>query len=129
MPLDFQKMPIILRGLSEHENPKAEIPGALRNCENAVFPKAGRIDKRRGYRLVNVDEDVHAEDIDPRNLFVNVANFRDELVVVGHHALYSLVGTDSSVFDADLVRRGPTLRGNVHVMQVVTAPHTENRPT
>jgi hypothetical protein len=126
--LDFQKMPVVLRGLSQHENPKTEVPGALRTCENAVFPKAGRIDKRRGYRLVNTDEDTHGTDIDPRLLFVNVAHFRDQLVLVGYDRVYSLVGTDSRVFAADLVRRGPTLRGNVHVTQIVTAPHTENRP-
>lgn len=126
--LEFQKIPVVLRGLSEHENPKTEAPGSLRSCRNAVFPKAGRIDKRRGYRLVNVETDVHGDDIDPRNLFVNVAHFRDQLVIVGYDTLLSLVGTDSAVFEADLVRRGPTLRGNVHVTQIVTAPHTENRP-
>jgi hypothetical protein len=128
MPLEFQKMPIVLRGLSEHQNPKTEVPGALRSCENAVFPKAGRIDKRRGYRLVSSSTDTHGEDIDPRNLYVNVAHFRDQLVIVGYDTVLSLVGTGSSVFGADLVRRGPTLRGNVHVTQIVTAPHTENRP-
>lgn len=128
MPLDFQKVPIVFRGLSQHKNPRTEVPGALRSCQNATFPKQGRVDKRRGYRLVSSDEDTSGTDIDPRNLYCNVAHFRDQLVLVGYDVLYSLVGTDTSVFDADLVRRGPTHRGNVHVTQIVTAPHTENRP-
>lgn len=126
--LEFQKVPVILKGLSEHENPRTEAPGSLRSCLHAIFPKRGCIAKRRGYRRVAVANDAHGDAIDPRNLFVNVSHFRDELVVVGYDALYSLVGTDTAVFEADLVGRGPTLRGNVHTTQIVTASHTERRP-
>jgi hypothetical protein len=128
MALDFQKMPVVFRGLSQHKNPRTEVPGALRSCQNAVFPKEGRIDKRRGYRLVDSSVDVHGNPIDPANLYVNVTHFRDQLVVVGYDVLFSLAGTGGSVFDADIVRRGPTLRGNVHVTSIATAPGTENRP-
>ena len=130
MALEFQKMPIVFKGLSEHENPKTEIPGQLRRCENAIFPKSGRIDKRRGYLILDLLEDTDGEIIDPYNLFCNVANYQDQLIVVGYDTLYTVASRTQSVVNADLIRRGPTLRGNIHVgSPVITTPHTGLRPT
>lgn len=120
MPLEFQKIDITLGTLAEGESAKRTLPGALAICENATFPKGGRIDKRRGYALVNVQTAVDGAAIDPANLFVNVATSHGELLVFGVDTLYGVTDRGSNLGDGALTSRGPTLRGGAEVMQVVT---------
>lgn len=121
MPLAFQKFDITLGTLAEGESSKKTIPGTLALCQNATFPKAGRIDKRRGYALVNVQTEVDGTAIDPANLFLNVAVAHGELLISGVDTLYALADRDSNLGDGGLSARGPTLRGGAEVLHVATA--------
>lgn len=121
MPLAFQKFDITLGTLAEGESAKNTLPGTLATCQNATFPKAGRIDKRRGYALVDVGSTVDGNAIDPSNLFLNCAVAHGELLVFGVDMLYGLADRDSNLGDGALAPRGPTLRGAAEVLHVVTA--------
>lgn len=125
MALEFRPVEVIFRGLGEHSDPKTQIAGELSTCENAVFTKAGRVSKRRGYQLVPVDEDIEGGAVDPYNLLLNAAALHGEAVVFGYDTLYSLVVRTGPFGSGYLARRGPTFRGNVAVFTVAVAPLAE----
>jgi hypothetical protein len=124
MPLAFQKIDIALLTLSQGESEKRQVAGSLSACENATFPKDGRIDKRRGYGLVSVQYEVDGSRIAPANLFLNVASAHGELLVIGVDTLYAVVARGGDLGDGGLVARGPTLRGGAEVYHVATAALT-----
>jgi hypothetical protein len=121
MPLDFQKIDVLLTALDEGTASKRSLPGALDLCENATFPKSGRIDKRYGYALVPVGTLADGSALRPRNVFHGAFVAQGELVIVGHDWLFSLVDREGQIGDGALVRRGPTPRGNADVMGIITS--------
>jgi len=121
MPLEVQKYELVLSTLGQHDAPQKSVPGELEVCSNATFPKAGRIDKRRGYSRVEVGVDIEDEAIAPDSLTVNVAVSREELLVVGYDTLYAVLDREGQVGGGALVRRGPTLRGNMSTTSVATS--------
>jgi len=121
MALDFQKIDITLGTLDEGTASKRSLPGELDLCENATFPKAGRIDKRLGYALVSVSAEVDGTAIDPANVFTAVASAWNTCMVFGHDTLYVLVDREGQVGDGALVSIGPTLRGNAEIIHIATA--------
>lgn len=121
MPLDFQKIDVLLTTLDEGTSSKRSVVGALDLCENATFPKSGRIDKRRGYGLVPVGTLADGTALRPRNVFHGAFVAQGELLVVGHDWLFALVDRQAQIGDGGLVRRGPAPRGNADVLGIVTA--------
>lgn len=121
MPLAFQKFDITLGTLAEGESSKKTIPGTLAACENATFPKGGRIDKRRGYALLSLATTTTGQPIAPARLIVNVGFAHGEGLIFGYDTLYAVTDRDSNLGDGGIEVRGPTLRGGAEVLQVATA--------
>lgn len=119
--ITFTKFDVVLGTIDEGTSGKRTIPGVLARCENATFPKGGRIDKRLGLAIVDTVAEADGTAIDPSNIFHNSVVAHGELLLIGHDSVYGLVDREGGVSGGALVRRGPTLRGNVEVIHVATA--------
>jgi hypothetical protein len=117
MPLPDQPVTINVAGLSQKVDPKARVHGTLEVADNVEFEKAGTLNKRRGYRYLNVlAGDIH--DNPSPTLFSAVAQFRDELVLLSDD-LWSVVSPIREVDATSIVRRGPLPRGGYRIRAVV----------
>ena len=128
MALQFAKYDVILTALAEGVSDKRSLPGELDLCENATFDKGGRIDKRRGYGLVDVQTASDGTAIDPSNIFHAAGVYHGELCVHGHDSMWCLMDRDDAVAGGSVIRRGPLFRGNGEVLAVAVASLSEVEP-
>jgi len=123
MPLPDQLITINVSGLSQKIDPKARPHGSLERADNVEFEKAGTLNKRRGYRVVDISAgDIHGTL--PPELFSAVAQHRDELVMISDD-LWSVVSPTSGVDGTSVVRRGPMPRGGYRVRAIIGADVSE----
>lgn len=117
MPLPSQPIEIFIEGLSQHVTEKARPQGKLDRADNIGFDKAGHLNKRRGYRCIDLTNgDIH--DNPAPELFTVVAQFRDELVMLSD-SLWSVVSPTRNVDATSVVLRGPLPRGGYRVRNIV----------
>lgn len=126
MPLQFQPAPILLAGLDQKTSALTKAPGKLDRAVNVVYDKAGRLNKRRGYQLVDVADTVNNFDDDA--VMLRLAQRRDELLVVTYDSVASLGSKDGALRGSDaLVYRGPNNRGNGQLEHVSTCRLSSQR--
>lgn len=111
---------IKVEGLSQKFDEKSTPDAKLVRADNVEVDKAAQLNKRRGYRLI----DVTATDINndaPDQLYTKAAIRADELVLFSNHtfAVSSAVGDVISTY---LVRRGPVIRGAYRLRTIVAGP-------
>lgn len=117
MPLPDQLVTINVAGLSQKVDPKARVHGTMEVADNVEFEKAGTLNKRRGYRYLDISQgDIHGN-ASPM-LFSAVAQFRDELVMLSD-SLWSVVSPLRGVDATSIVLRGPLPRGGYRIRAVV----------
>jgi hypothetical protein len=117
VPLPSQPVTINVAGLSQKVDAKARVQGTLEVADNVEFEKAGTLNKRRGYRYINIaNGDIH-DNASP-SLFSAVAQYRDELVLLSDE-LWSVVSPIREVDATSIVRRGPLPRGGYRVRAVI----------
>lgn len=117
MPLPDQNVTIQIAGLSQKVDAKARTHGTLERADNVEFEKAGTLNKRRGYRYLDISGgDIHGNA--SAEMFSAVAQYRDELVMISDD-LWSVVSPISAVDGTSIVRRGPMPRGGYRVRAVI----------
>lgn len=128
MPLAFSKYDVVLAPLAEGVSAKRSLPGELDLCENAAFPKGGRIDKRRGYALIDAQTAADGTAIDPSNVFHAAGVYWGELCIMGHDTMWSLAPGEGTTIGR-LVPRGPVFRGNGELLAVASASLNDTEPS
>ncbi len=122
MAADFQRVEVVFKGLDQKTDAKVTTPGTLTDARNVVFDKAGRLDKRRGFTRIDLDNEVQGNTTDL--VFFNVTTYRESLVLHGAEHVYAVADRDSQINGTDaLVERGPCLRGQFSIQHVVSSPH------
>lgn len=119
MSVQWQAVEVALQGLDQRTDRASVAVGRLVVCENVSF-EAGRLDKRRGYRRLQMVDDVEGDAIDPGNLWCGVATVDDELVIFGLDRMYSCGSPDDAIDGAGLIDRGPLGRCTLTVHHVAT---------
>lgn len=123
MPLEFQTVEIQLSaGLDQKIDERYTVEGKLTTADNVVFDKLGALNKRRGYKAVEVGTELFGATVDP--YLMHLALHEDELLVIGAENLYSCADPDDELPGTrGLVIRGPIPRGNIRRQDVATS-HT-----
>ncbi len=113
MPMQWQTAEVILfQGLDQKADNKSTVQGKLQQADNVEFDKYGALNKRKGYRLTAISQDILNKGCE--DIFHAVTVYSDELVIFGHNRLYALVsklGHFSGVHY--IVQRGPVPRCNI----------------
>lgn len=130
MPLVFQNVPIELQGLSQYDDDRKKVPGALERADNVEIVKAGALTVRRGYRRIHTER--AAGDVAVRTagdqLFHRVATWRDGVVVLGHTKLFAVVSRTSSIDVASgttgIVDRGRLGRSGIRSFVIASAENS-----
>jgi hypothetical protein len=125
MPLESRTIEIPLAGLSEKHAAIVRSPGTMQRARNVEFDKTGIVNKRRGYRFVDVAQTINLFDTD--SVFSRCATIRNELVLFSHSHVVSLISQTGSVrADDTLVYRGPCNRGALKLEYITGGTYTEN---
>lgn len=127
MALPTQSIEVSLaQGLDQKTGELKRAPGHLDRAVNIETDKVGRVNKRRGYRLVALDDAIStilANDI----LMMHVATYHDELVVFSHDTVISVASQGSNLNNTTAaVVRGPCNRGNGRLVHVSTSKATRD---
>ena len=111
---------ILVEGLSQKIDEKSTPDAKLTRADNVEVDKLARLNKRRGYRFVEVEgNDLNGNAID--TMFTKMAVRADELVLLSDH-LYAAASPTAGVIGTSLVRRGPVLRGSYRLRVIVAGP-------
>lgn len=111
MPLQFQNVELPLGGLDQKTSPLARAPGALERAVNVEFDKAGQLNKRRGYQLIDISATVGAPSA-PDGVMTHLAVHRGELVIFTRAYVAALASRESMLRGEDaIVYRGPNAMG------------------
>lgn len=125
-PLQFQTIEIPFGSLDQKTADLVRNPGSLERAVNVEYDKQGRLNKRRGYQFVPLDNAVGLFDDD--SVFIHLGKLRNELLVISYDHVLSLVSKDELVSattgTATLAYRGPNNRGNGRLHYVSTARTT-----
>lgn len=125
-PLQFQTIEIPFGALDQKTADLVRSPGQLERAVNVEYDKQGRLNKRRGYQFVPLDNAVGMFDDDA--VFIHLGKLRNELVVISYDHVLSLISKDEAVSatsgTATLAYRGPNNRGNGRLHYVSTSRTT-----
>lgn len=114
--LEPQTIEIPLGGLEQKQSSLTRVPGSLHRAINVVFDKTGMLNKRRGYRYVDIEEAVRPVDLGLESRFTSCSTFRDELVLFGRSVVIAVVSPTGGIrTDDTVVYRGPCQRGALRV--------------
>lgn len=118
--LQKSKIEILVEGLSQKFDEKVQPDAKLTRADNVEVDKAAQLNKRRGYRFIEVSgNDVNGDAND--SLFTKAAIRADELVLFSDH-IYAVTSPTADVIGTALVRRGPVLRGSYRLRVIVAGP-------
>lgn len=124
MTMPFQPIPVVLGGLDQKTSSLTRAPGKLERAVNVEFDKTGRLNKRRGYQLVDVGAAVNVFDDD--TLMMHVTTHRNELLVFTYDYVIAMGSKDEAMTQdgavtAAFIYRGPNNRGNCRLHCVSTS--------
>jgi hypothetical protein len=124
VPLQFVPIPITLGGLDQKASSLTRAPGKLEHAINVEFDKTGRLNKRRGYQLVDTSAAVNRWDDDA--IMLHVTTHRNELLVVTYDYVMGMASKDEAMTQdgavtAAFVYRGPNNRGSCRLHYVSTS--------
>lgn len=123
MPIQYELVEIVPRGLEQKTDARMKTPGSLAAAGNVEFNRIGRLNKRRGYRRISLTAEALGGTVaDPGNLFLRVGNRGGELVICALDNLWSVVSPTASVDGAALRDKGPLPRGHTIRRVISTAP-------
>jgi hypothetical protein len=123
MALEFQPIAVVFdEGLAEKSDSRSMVPGALRRAVNVEFDKAGRLNKRRGYRRVVLDEIIG---LTVESVHVAVFAWRGELLLHGETSLYAVHNIAAG--SGAIVARGRVCRGNGDTVHIIAANISEEQ--
>lgn len=118
MPLQDTLVDVQIQGLSQKTDTKVRPQGTLEVADNVEFNKAGRLNKRRGYRAMDVSTaDINS--IQPPDLWTACAQYRNELLLISDE-LWSVVSPLRAVDGTAIILRGPMPRGGYTIRTVVS---------
>lgn len=125
MPIPSQPVEVVLQGLDQKTSAKLTAPGKLDRAENVAFDKAGQLDKRDGYLMLE-NTQADATSLPAHNARLVVT--RGELLVLSPVFAFA-VHTADEVLQATTtraaVRRGLIGSGNVSSFAVVVGTDSE----
>ena len=111
---------ILVEGLSQKFDEKVRPDAKLERADNVEVNKAAKLNKRRGYRLVDVTgNDPNGLAVD--SLFTKCAVRSDELVVFSDH-VYSVLHPTATIGSTSVLRRGPVIRGSYRLRTIIAGP-------
>lgn len=126
MPLPTQSIEVSLAGgLDQKTGELKRAPGHLERAINVETDKIGRLNKRKGYRLVSMDDAFTSYDRDV--IMQHLATRRGELVVISYDNIISL-GSQGSNMNGSVAAsyRGPCNRGNGRLIHISTSRTTRD---
>jgi hypothetical protein len=118
--LQKAKIEILVEGLSQKFDEKVQPDAKLSRADNVEVDKAAQLNKRRGYRFVDVSGNEIGGTAND-SLFTKMAVRADELVLFSNH-VYAVSDPYANTIGTSLVRRGPVLRGAYRLRVIVAGP-------
>lgn len=124
MPIPGENVEIVLSGLDQKTSAKLTAPGKVERARNVQFDKAGQLDKRDGYLMLE-NTQADAASLPAHN--ARLAQAGDELLLLSpvyafamHDASEGLQSTTRA-----MVRRGLVSSGTVSAFSVVVGTDSE----
>jgi hypothetical protein len=124
VPLQAENVEIVLAGLDQKTSAKLTAPGKLERARNVQFDKAGQLDKRDGYNLLE------ATQVDGAGFPAHVCRVlvdHDELVMLSPVFAFAMADPGETLQSGtrSLVRRGIVGSGSVSSFAVVVGTDSE----
>lgn len=124
MPVPRQIAEVVLRGLDQKTSARMTAPGRLERARNVAFDKAGQLDKRNGYLLLE-NTQANAEPMPAH--WARLVLERDELLALTVCEAFAIVDPAESLqsLTRAAVHRGLVGSGSVSAFTVVVGTDTE----